>query len=108
MKLLTLSNNWRGSALPPSDEGGGFAVRRRRRERRLPLSQPVRLTAPLTRGAFGVVIDFGAKQILQSQNATPRQVVRQIGIGLFPKFISDKKSCVVAFGFFGFSQQLAL
>ena len=38
---------------PPSDEGGGFAVRRRRRERKLPLSQPVRLTAPLTRGALG-------------------------------------------------------
>ena len=49
---------WRGSALPPSDEGGGFAERRRRRERILPLSQPVRLTAPLTRGAIGAVRNF--------------------------------------------------
>ena len=35
---------------PPSDEGGGS---KSRRERILPLSHAVRVTAPLTRGAVG-------------------------------------------------------
>ena len=46
---LNLSNSY-ARPKPPSDEGGGS---KSRRERILPLSQPARLTAPLTRGALG-------------------------------------------------------
>ena len=37
---------------PPSDEGGGSAVRLRRRERNYPSVTAYAVTAPLTRGAL--------------------------------------------------------
>ena len=51
---------------PPSDEGGGFATWRRRKERILPLSHPVRLPAPLTRGAFRFLCNFFFSLFLRS------------------------------------------
>ena len=47
---------------PPSDEGGGS---KSRRERILPLSQPARLTAPLTRGALGAAAPIGKFEFVE-------------------------------------------
>ena len=52
MKKMIVYGLSTGTPKPPSDEGGGSPYGETEGEK-LPLSQPDRLTAPLTRGAKG-------------------------------------------------------
>ena len=80
-----------GAPKAPTDEGGGFAARRRRRERILPLSQPARLTAPLTRGALAPVqrldkLEF-VNLILFDSKQTPHPVLLHYNPALYKKHL---------------------
>ena len=72
------------SPKPPSDEGGG-TVKPCRRERKLPLSHAVRVTAPLTRGALWARRRNGDRKIMKATGIVRR--VDDLGRIVIPKEI---------------------